>query len=977
MPKHGPPTTRASRKSRTVHSSQGHDYNATAVLDGAASREANEKQAQQLADRVSGMAPRSAAPIVQAMQPRRSGDTAGALDASFEAGLVGSKGRGRALAPATQHRMARSFQSDFSAVRIHTDRPAIQLSQSIGARAFTHGRDIYFNRGEYQPESASGQHLLAHELTHVVQQTGRVQRKVNPTPSAYQGYAALAAMTIRQLDDYAKAQADWHTEASLSTTQRDEIRGLLLLVRDQGRLSLCGGMTVSSGIAELKKSGPTFVAKYLDLLNLAYTDGDPFQMSDPMTDMGKAVKKGKDLADLKKGFPAYVLKTAMQEGRFNVLHDNSFIQDLVKYYTTATNTPIFQAKNGKDFRSYNNQRATDKVDPLSYDVAPLRGKVRSFHRFKGTALDQLKTNFADTSKSKPLTLILHTALDYNGAFHRDKNLTEVIKNANMNTLMVEGKETLADFRREISPIAQKYGINNKIDQLMFAGHGNARFMELAGKIKDDGKGEVEEVVDNISLNTNKVEPDKLMKEVLQNMDKKKLNKKGYQAHRRIIFNACLTNSNSVRQAIQSKNVLLARLEIIKYIRQNASLATYMQDLAKSEGRDVTAVGSNASFGKIGLIDGADNLDLISGKDSKLTGTKLEYVEFGGEASGALRAVLESWARHRKLCKAAMERRIKISSTAWNPIIIETLYQRILKNYWSDAENIRQMVLLGETISKLKSSISCRVSNIKGKESTFPQEYISLMTALQGSKKWSSDAYVGLVMYQAWMTADPASTNARNNFLHQLQAHFTANTALKYVDLDYLDTNGHYAKLLSAKGNGPMILALMGILYRKAPAGVQTEAKKYLLSEVNAKDEFDAVKDVTGKLGGRSTELGILQAIGKYTPPSSSGSSSSSSSSSGVSSRDANLRIEGQAQNTAYVDSVTYRGEIKTKPEAAIYQEPSTGSTKLSPLSQGTTIDILGSTAGWWAIEYTYTTGKAPVVQKPGTAFVKKSEVKLI
>ncbi len=59
---------------------------------------------------------------------------------------------------------------DFSDVKIHADQKANKLSQQLGARAFTKGKDIYFNKGQYDPHSGKGKHLLAHELTHVIQQ---------------------------------------------------------------------------------------------------------------------------------------------------------------------------------------------------------------------------------------------------------------------------------------------------------------------------------------------------------------------------------------------------------------------------------------------------------------------------------------------------------------------------------------------------------------------------------------------------------------------------------------------------------------------------------------------------------------------------------------------------------------------------------------------------------------------------------------
>jgi hypothetical protein len=66
--------------------------------------------------------------------------------------------------------MERAFAADFGGVRVHTDEAAAQMAQEVGAYAFTHGRDIYFNRGAWDPYGHEGRRLLAHELTHTLQQ---------------------------------------------------------------------------------------------------------------------------------------------------------------------------------------------------------------------------------------------------------------------------------------------------------------------------------------------------------------------------------------------------------------------------------------------------------------------------------------------------------------------------------------------------------------------------------------------------------------------------------------------------------------------------------------------------------------------------------------------------------------------------------------------------------------------------------------
>ncbi len=101
--------------------------------------------------------------------------------------LSTTKGGGSPLPDSTRGFMENAFSADFSRVRIHADGQAVAMSQGIQARAFTHGSDVYFNSGEYRPGSGEGRRLLAHELTHVVQQgnglqTQSLQRVVEMRP---------------------------------------------------------------------------------------------------------------------------------------------------------------------------------------------------------------------------------------------------------------------------------------------------------------------------------------------------------------------------------------------------------------------------------------------------------------------------------------------------------------------------------------------------------------------------------------------------------------------------------------------------------------------------------------------------------------------------------------------------------------------------------------------------------------------------
>ncbi len=94
----------------------------------------------------------------------------------MESQLNHLQGGGQAMPIGLRNMMESGFRQNFSHVRLHTDSEAATLSSSIHAKAFTHGNDIYFNRGQFNPKTVEGQRLVAHELTHVVQGRGKVGR---------------------------------------------------------------------------------------------------------------------------------------------------------------------------------------------------------------------------------------------------------------------------------------------------------------------------------------------------------------------------------------------------------------------------------------------------------------------------------------------------------------------------------------------------------------------------------------------------------------------------------------------------------------------------------------------------------------------------------------------------------------------------------------------------------------------------------
>ena len=165
------------------------ESNAELVSSGALQRRANAALRMQVMRRVQqGVGNQHAQRLVAQLQrkPRAEAVPAGSSGAPLDQG--------------TREVMEASLGSGFGDVRIHNDAPAAHSAEAFSADAYTTGRDIYFAAGKYAPSSHEGRHLLAHELSHTVQQSqGKVTSK---------GVALKGNTQVTPADDPLEAEAD-------------------------------------------------------------------------------------------------------------------------------------------------------------------------------------------------------------------------------------------------------------------------------------------------------------------------------------------------------------------------------------------------------------------------------------------------------------------------------------------------------------------------------------------------------------------------------------------------------------------------------------------------------------------------------------------------------------------------------------------------------------------------------------------------
>lgn len=173
------------------------------------------------------------------------------------------------------------FGMDFSAVRLHTDEKAAQSARAVNALAYTAGRDIVFSEGQYRPSTTQGRELLAHELTHVAQQSASASKPdvtIGPVQSPAESEAEIVSRQVMSSANSSPASFGprWISRSTVRISRTP------LFDKDchlQERCQLREAVRVShllldAAIAELQPlaSGSVKKGRVVDLLNVHFHD---------------------------------------------------------------------------------------------------------------------------------------------------------------------------------------------------------------------------------------------------------------------------------------------------------------------------------------------------------------------------------------------------------------------------------------------------------------------------------------------------------------------------------------------------------------------------------------------------------------------------------------------------------------------------------------------------------------------------------
>jgi hypothetical protein len=239
------------------------------------------------------------------LQVQRMASTAGApVDKGTEQSIRQARGHGQQLPDPVRQSMEQRFGADFRAVKLHTGTQAQHISRSLNAKAFTTGADIFFGKNRYNPGSTEGQKLLAHELTHTMQQGGVQKANRNQAPQQASGAVAQRAPsgTGAQRARFTPSQSMLGSQMMIQREgeeEEDDDRGF-------GDLGVAGDLKDQLGQEKSSRTGAKWKLGLLQALD--YVTMLPLHVIDQASiadlhikDLVNYAKEGKTYAERNKG----------------------------------------------------------------------------------------------------------------------------------------------------------------------------------------------------------------------------------------------------------------------------------------------------------------------------------------------------------------------------------------------------------------------------------------------------------------------------------------------------------------------------------------------------------------------------------------------------------------------------------------------------------------------------------------------------
>ena len=774
-------------------------------------------------------------------------------------------------------------------------------------------------------QSLVGNSAVARALS-VQRDHGPAAAPAGPATTPFRPAADFDTMTVGDLDSYADSRPDWATDPALGA-RKDPLVKVLEFVRSgqPAPLGACESMKVhdleSNGLASDDRESLRAYARGVQSTDTAGLSSTPVLVD--------ALTGGIALLTLEGALPRAALHHALgtkDEGKEQVKRligkGLAEVGNLANYFSTSH--AYLEADNGADARSYLDMVETDSKRPEDFIGSPAH--VHNYHRFEAKLLSKLAANETVEDRAHPLLLILHTGTDWNGAFHRDSALTDLVAHPRNLTVMVEGPATLEAAGAAAAAIADRQGQHHRIQQLMLAGHGAPQAMELGGVPSPTGQVSGAQEID---LAHNRARTEKFLRGLIGHMDT------GPDA--RIVLNACLTQADEVAANLP-KDPAEARKAILGSLAKNPSLASRIRQLAP--GRVVEGNIASVPAGTYMDVDAAGHPtgvvhQQIPSDPSAASADLPDYIEHGQEPEGCMRAVVVVWARDKAECLHRVGLRRAQAITKWTDRVVHALYDIVV----ADSDNVNLM-------NRLATSVAGGLGELDDPASQTPNfvggANNNLSAAEESSVFTPLHAFAGpggqLAIDQVWMINDPGHGA---DFLTELDSFGTTIEAAPHLSAGWLaPSTAGLLPLASAAAptRAQMKLALWGVTGGHDDAGCHA----FLLE--NAKATRHVVIPVGGTVdsltGGGAAESDVLTTLGLagHAVPAAVGGAPAP-----------NLDTDGDGINDTYVESVTRHGVIAGE-GVRLRAKPSFSGAVVELLFMPTRLDVFGEHGAWLAVD---------------------------
>jgi hypothetical protein len=914
----------------------------------------------------------------------------------------GASSGGAPLRDDVRSRMESAFGADFSAVRIHENGAA----DAVGAQAYARGTDLYFGPGTYDPDSPQGLELIGHELTHVVQQQGRapgraqmkstlivddsplereadalgaraargeyvgmftgtaapgsIQRKtkVNPVAAAKKDKVTLigdgtpgnTGLSLPDLDAYIKAQADWFIEPTLAApADRDAVWKVVHLIAKGPHVTIALPTTHAGEIVKLAPADMTKLLNYLDCFD---TVTETIQLTTSATTLARALELGQGLADLKAFVPTSVLRIVIPEAGLTYLVDNKKITALKTYYTAFKPTLETQDEWPHIVKLLNDGVAK---------YTALAAWIHDLHVFTVATRDQLLKNIADTSRARPVMLILFSAVDWNTAFLQGANIEAAALNTKTLALVVQGVGSLAAATSEVTRIADTYGQQpmvtepktgksvpgpGRLGQVVIAGHGSDTSVEMSspgtGPSADLNSKNVDYYQDKLDSTNPGGGIEALIDTIISRMDPKDVD---------IAFAGCLVNSHEVAATTNLTGTSAQQQKKLQAaLAKHPNLADYVRDRINKAGATgtVTAANASATFDSFNIDPATGKARISSAFEPKLGGTKLEYLQQGNEPEGALRAALECIADPAiGPTKTTTEIRTRVAGLAaskvWWQVITRTGLELCLPKGAGDVDAAKLLDVVHrigawfEILWENTSDLARLVANIKTAEVPI------VFAAMLGSNEGATADHIQVGINEVWMKWDASKGTP---FMVALTASaFVRETFNKHLVRAIVDPQlGKLLPVTASPAKGQLLLALT--IAAKDHKGMPKPVRDLLRAAAGGAKTttFPAALNVPTLLAPVS-ELGVLEDIGlapSSSPPPMPGSG-------GVTTVDGNVDANGDGKNETFIEVAPHQATV-TADVLNVRAKPGMSGAIIDTVKKGDIVQVMGATQdGTWSL----------------------------